>query len=198
MSARALQMATKYQVQTLLHLDDASCDIMFDGQPKPGCGEQFIAIHEGDWGAGSHGDADLEEVFGVSVTLTRRVTYAPQDQRGTEVLQKIVTGMNAVLRQLLVLLHRNWAMLTDLTNANSANAIINAEAGAARAGFYCPLSFTGASQVMEKGNDWFCAWDPDIREQHPAMPGLARSLFFGGAKRCQGITPQGASTYDLS
>src|SRR5262245_33459739 len=143
MSARALQLAAKYQVQTLLTLDDASCDLMFDGQPKPACGEQFIAIHEGEWAAGGHGDADLTEVFGLAVTLTRRVNYAPQDQRGTEVLQKITNGMNAILRRIVVLLHKNWIMLTDLTNSNAANAIINLESGGVRAGFCEPLVFSG-------------------------------------------------------
>lgn len=153
--------------------------IQLDGQPNPACGESFYAIHPGEW-RGDSADADLEELFGVSVTVTRRLGQAPLDRWGTDVWAKIVSGMDVICRKIVTAIHKNYAVL------NAANAILEGESPL-QGGFVEPLQFLNASALQQKGPDWFNAENLENSHRY-ANAGFAQTLSFGRARRVQDIT----------
>ena len=183
MSQRVLALACRDTIRTALGLgtEPLVCDVTFDGQPHPGCGEWFYAVHPGSW-QGQSEDADLEEIFGVSVTVTRRIGFAPKDRWGSEVWGKTLTGLDVKLRKIIVALHHSYPVL------NAADATLYAESNT-QWGFDEPLMFLGGTPPMPKGADWFSA--QDINAGKFANAGAAQTLTFGRAKRCQPIEAMG-------
>ena len=101
------------------------CEIMESGQPPQGCGNIFIAVHEGS----VRGTAvrNLDEKYGFMVTLTMRVSVPNPDHLGISLLASKLartTGkgqpsFNARIEQLRAFLHANWTVLAA-ANANIA------------------------------------------------------------------------------
>src|ERR1700722_15885650 len=56
------------------------CEVMFDGQPPPACGEVFVAIHEGEWANSATYDEGREDFIGIEITVTRRTGFVPYDR----------------------------------------------------------------------------------------------------------------------
>lgn len=153
---------------------NAVCEIMFDGQPPPSCGQLFVAVHEGDWT--SNFDEAREDDMGVEITVTRRVAYLPRD-RGYVALLDATDALHVEMDRIIAKIHDNENVRT------AAGTII----GNLASNFHRPLFFRGpAGKTIPQGPDWFSA-DPD----GPSPPtGVARTLRFGGATRTQRIEDQ--------
>lgn len=173
----ALAVRDKIRDTLTLGTDPAVCEVMFDGQPAPVCGEWFYAVHAGDW-RGDSADADLQELIGVNVTVTRRVAFAPNDRQGLDVWAKAKVGLDAVLRKIVVAIHHKYDVM------NAANVLMEADA-AGSWGFDEPLLFLNGGMPAPKGPPWFAAEDAGTGKF--ANAGMAQTLVFGRAKRVQPI-----------
>lgn len=176
MSQAALAQAVTTYLRTALMLDANSCEFGLDGQPPPACGETFVRVWPGRW-AGIDCEG-LGETFGVNVTVTRRVSFAPTDRVGTEAWLKVITGLEATLRTILVKMHLDVGGDAIL---NAANTIL----GASVNGFVEPLRFRDGGFPEPKGPDWFNAVNPEGGRW--ANAGLVQTLVFDGATRYQTI-----------
>ncbi len=159
-----------------------SVEVGLDGMPKPACGEWYVAVHPAGWVSNS-GDYDLDEYVGLSVTVTRRLGYAPQDRWGPEVWTK-TGGLEDTARRIIAVIHKKYPPM------NAANLLITAGDDK----FCEPLQFTGAAGVPQvKGADWFTAGIPDEQqtEQQWAQVGVALQLNFDKARRMQDANLQG-------
>lgn len=160
-----------------LGLPNAQCEVMFDGQPPPVCGELFVAVHPGEWSA-----EDIEgfnEVLGVNITVTVRVGKVPRDEMGLNALiGPAGKSLDGYLEQIRALLHLDsWADQV----LNKANTTIGASAN----GFVEPPRFRGCGLPEPKGPDWFSA---EYNGHGPTPPvGLAQTITLGGARRVQRI-----------
>lgn len=176
-----LLQAVRDHLRETLNLNESECEMTFDGQPFPIAGEQFIAVWPGDWAGNQSEDADLTEVYGAMVTVTRRLGYSPEDRWGPEVWAKANKGVEAVCRRVIVNLHgeqNNAAIL------NRANSLLPAPAdGGTYWGFSEKLVFRGGGRPEKKGASWFSARDKRTGRQ--ANVGIAQTLAFFGAKRVQ-------------
>lgn len=179
MSQRALLLAVRnvlrLQPPAGLGLANGQCEVMFDGQPPPNCGELFAAVHPGDWQAT---DVEgIDERYGFDITVTVRVGKVPRDEIGLNALVG-PTGksLDDWLEKIRALLHLDNQADQVLS---SANMIIGAGAN----GFVEPPRFRGASLPEPRGPEWFLA----EAHSHGPMPpvGLSQTLTFGGARRVQ-------------
>lgn len=87
---------------------------MADERPKPNCGDIFLAVHEG----ASRSDMKnaLNEYFGVTLSLTMRVTQVGMDRVGDQALAVKLArklGFNRRCEQLRAFGHQNWGILQD-------------------------------------------------------------------------------------
>ena len=153
----------------------SSVDVMFDGQPPPGCGEAFVAVHEGDWSNQATYDEGREDFIGVEITVTRRTAFAPQD-RAVIALCDAADALDQICDQVVAIVHGNYGIM------NNANTTL----GGSVNGFVRPLFFRNAGKSAPKGPDWFSA----SAEGHRVEVGVARTLSFGGAQRVQHIESQ--------
>lgn len=182
MSQRALAVATLSTIRTALSLatttgGQLTSDVMFDGQPAPGCGEWFYAVHAGEWRGDSGSGDHLSELIGINVTVTRRVGFAPQDRWGPEAWAKASTGLDEKLRTIVATVHKSYAIL------NAANTLIG---NTPKWGFDEPLMFLSGGKPEPKGPDWFSA--EEAQTGKVANAGIAQTLTFGGARRVHDMT----------
>ena len=147
------------------------CDVGIGPEPAPACGELFIRIYPGNWSViGKDEGADLDEVYGVNICVTRRLNYSPLDRTGTEVLIKATTGLEDVCALIRTYLHYNYTLM---------NAVNTALGGSVN-GFIEPLRFRDGGIPIVRGADWFSAEDE-------TLAGLSQTLIFGGARRLQTV-----------
>ncbi len=181
MSRRALLLATRDQLRTGLGLPTTKpllCEVMFDGEPPPGCGKTFYSVHRGPRDNSCR--HSLDETYAANVTITMRVNE-PYDRIGTDLMEKAATGMDLQADKVRSLIHMNYTLM------NAANAYILSDyvaAGGAGViyGFSEPLYFQGDGEPRIVGPDWFKA---DVTESTQAPIGIAQTLRFGGARRLQ-------------
>jgi hypothetical protein len=157
--------------------DKRSCLIMPDGQPPPGCGDVFVAVHPG----GTDGDMmnALDQYLGFSLTLTMRVKEPP-DRVGDQLLARNVArrvGFNARAHQLGIFLHMNWGVLQDANNVlvSLAGDVMTVE------GFCEPAQWASMEVPTLVGGEWFGA-SPDSEDV-----GLKAELQFERCRRLQAI-----------
>lgn len=166
--------------------DQATCDIMVDGEPAPRCGNYFASVHGGR--VSNDSVRNLDERYGFSVTLTMRVTV-PLDRAGSQqvalnmalVPEAQRRGFDAKMEQLRALLHANWRM-TVLTGQlpPSANDNLSAWATGTVYGFVEPATYRGPDGPPHLvGGEWF-AVEPDAEDI-----GIVQELRFDGARRMQ-------------
>lgn len=172
MSQRALLLAVRDRLKTVMNLGILECEVMPDGQPPAASGDLFIAVHEGEWR--NEPIEGMKELYGVEITVTRRAAKIAKDRLGPSLMVG-PTGesMDETMRQVINIVNMN-----DAIN-DAANAIINV-AGPAN-GFVETLRFSGADKTREVGPEWF-----DAAGKPSKVPvGLARTLHFGECRRYQ-------------
>lgn len=176
MSQAAMCMAVRDKLQTVFGLDADSCEVGFDGQPKPACGELYVAVHPLSW-SGISGDWDLGEEYGVGVTLTMRMGVAPKDRWGIAVWLLEEGGMEQRIRQTRAAIHHNQEVRI------AANAFLGEGGG----GFMLtPLQILRVDPPKVQGPSWFSA-DPPQSDKHVAECGVSQMLTFGKCQRVQSI-----------
>ena len=179
MSLRALLLAVSAKVKTVTGLDAANVGVQEDGQPPNFSGELYIAIHPGAFRNNDDaGETDLDEVYEVDVTVSRRAGYTPADRVGEELITKVTTGLYARVEAIRAGLHMQYDYIIG-AGADTANTII----GASDNGFVKPLKFRDCSRPQRKGAEWFGA-------EKGKPGGKILVLSFGGAQRVQIVTEQ--------
>lgn len=156
------------------------CELMDSGMPPEGCGNIFVAVHEG--AARATAVRNLDERYAFSVTLTMRVSVPNPDHVGISLLAskrvrtagKDSPSFNSRVEQLRAFLHANWTILA-LANTNLAAW----SPGLTVYGFCEPALFTGREIPQLVGGEWFGA-TPDASDV-----GLKCELRFDNARRMQ-------------
>lgn len=181
MSQRALLLAVRDVLRQAppqgLGLTALECEVMFDGEPPPSCGERFCAVHPGEWqGEDIEG---LKERYGVELTFTVRAGRQPKDRMGVNLLVGPAgKSLDDLLEAARALLHLDRFADQVITKAN-------ATIGSAASGFVEPPRFRNGGRPEPKGPDWFSA-ESDSPGLLPPV-GLAQTLTLGGAVRVQSI-----------
>lgn len=195
MSQRALLLAVRDRLCQppadggLGYRKGIECEVMFDGQPPVSMpGDFFVAVHPGEW-IGRDAEA-LDELYGVNITVTLRVTKFPQDRIGINALVGDPgQRLDRLLEAIRAKLHKDPGP-RSATNSNHypVLALANAIIGAGDNGFVEPLVFRGADPPQPRGPDWFLA-DVNVETRLPPI-GLSQTMRFGGARRLQVIEEQ--------
>ncbi len=171
MSIAALLIATRNWIRAELELDETECKVMPGPEPPASCGERFLSVYGRNW---RPGDFDLnrgiDEYYDIAVAVTFRSNWVPQDNRGEDLYIEQTEGLEAVLRELL-LIHQNIDIITAANNRiTGSNKIIE------------PLRWKGCDAVPTPvGAAWFKADDGD--ESGDPVSGLVMEINFGDARR---------------
>jgi len=173
MSQRALRLGTRDHLRTTFAWNSKECDCTGSrGMPPAAAGERFIAVHSGDWS--NQQKELLDEYFGVLVTVTVRLPRVPADRISQEVIDKAGVGLEALLEQIRAVVHSSYTLM-GLANGHIAGA------GTTVSGFVEPPIFLNGGTPEDKGPEWFQS------ESNQVIAGLAQTLTFGMARRCQSL-----------
>lgn len=177
MSQRAMALGVRDFLRLKLGCDRYVIDVRPPpGKPPAVAGEEFISIWEG--GYDNNTTESRSDYHRINVTVTRRITYAPEDRVSEDVIDKAVIGLDLVAGDIAALIHSGdqnayWIL-------NKANEYIRSVSGSDTVyGFTEPLRFLSATRAEEKHGDWFHG-DPSHRGV-----GRAITLYFGRALRLQ-------------
>jgi hypothetical protein len=160
-----------------LGLRRAECERMYDGQPPPAAGDFFASVwYDGQRGTTSQ-RTNLDEIFGVYVTLTVRFTLTPDRWvKHRDFLEKRANQVKALLakdaRDYRVV--RAAARLAGLRNPGSGDF-------GRPPGWTLGLVFMGFDALAPVGADWFSA------ESRDAHIGAYQRIRFGQAQRIQAV-----------
>jgi hypothetical protein len=204
MSISALALATRDYLRDNLTnfytgesgLIAQSCRVMPNHHPPAMCGDEFIAIYGSVYRPREVWiQTAIEEQFGLTIAITRRINLVPRDSRGE--IGYIIDpdqyadgwkSIDARSREIVGLLDKNYALL------RLAEALFDNENG-----FSEPLYWVGTDPApTEVSNEHFCAYHAGINNDNsnnvsglPGIPeaddvyGLLTHIRFDGAIRFQ-------------
>lgn len=192
MSMAALCIATRNLLRenlggfyTSKEMREANCRVMPDEKPAPNCGEEFISIYGSHHRPRAHHLLSaIEEEFGVTVAITRRVRVIPTDQRGEtgwihdrDPYYRYWKSLEARAREIVGLVDKNYQLLVNANKLFSANF-----------GFSEPLVWQGNDPApVELKADHFHSLGEEVpfgTEGDPTYGFLLR-VYFSGAIRYQ-------------
>lgn len=180
MSISALLRGGESRLRTVLSADEKTVGVrLAPGRPPPKMGQLYYAV---SWGGGrgdDHNPQSSDILHGLTVTLTARLGFAPNDRRGKVVsdpaglydLADAIAGKDVI--------HGNWATIT------AANALIPGTAeyvaihggSASVNGFTETLVLLGFGPEREESPEWVGATsESDV---------YAIDVRFGEARRVQ-------------
>lgn len=192
MSAAALSQAVRDTLIARIAINGAAltedtCEIGFTGQPKPASGQYYFAIHMASWAPGrvvGESDWDLTEDISVSVTVTLKLGDTPEDRYGIAVWVKQTTGLDALVRSVIAVIHQNQAVRA-LANTSPLYGL---SLDGVTAGFHTTTVLTGAQPPQFRDWKWFTAGLPKeaVLPEEMAQAGVSQTVTFK-ASRCQAI-----------
>ena len=154
----------------------ASIAICPDGGPAPREGEYAIALDEA--GVQSNDRENLDERYAIDVYVMRRMKLFPIDKQD-QIYLKQVTGLGAIERQVIGLIHGNQALRIA---ADELLGIMVEQESTTDTGsiFQMPLFYTGRGRTEFKDGTWGGA-APDKESW------AVRVLHFVGGDRVQAV-----------
>lgn len=176
MSLAAVCKAVRNTLQAEFNLNADSCEVGFDGQPKPSAGEKYFAVHPLGW-TGLPQDWDLGEEYQMAVTVTLRLGFAPRDRWGIAVWLAEDEGMETLIRQVITVIHHNQTLRLLAVNLQKAPGGGN---------ILTPLQFIRVDAPVMRDYDWFTAVAPENRNQTDQC-GVSQTIVFGKCQRVQSI-----------
>lgn len=173
MSLSALLQATRDHLRSKLDIAPKECDCQPDGQPQPMFGSRYIAVHPTAWTPGdTQIDHGLDELFGVTCTITIRTPPVARDRLMGEKFLKSLTGIEAAARAVAVAVHQNYDLMND------ANAKIGGDHKLIQ-----PLFWDG-TQVPSRMETGSWVWSDNATEMD-LIAALVLPVRFSNARRIQ-------------
>lgn len=172
-SETALLQALRDAIRQECGYQPEQCEVEFDALVPANCGEVYVAVIPGGWRPGPSTDGNggvLDELIDVDVEVVIRMAGVPRDRK-REVFLSTLGGLNNRLWQIVTTVgHFDYRVITAAKGYSAASS----------AGFIVPLKFGGMEQLPRSvSSDYFKA-----RAGEEAA-GLARKVFFRGARRLQ-------------
>lgn len=149
MERRALALAMRNLLRSLLSYQNHECETMLDGRPPPRCGPRFIAIHQG--ARRNEQEGSYEITVAISVTVSLRVN-GPWDKLGVKEINDATTGIEKLISDIIATVVKNQETLR--VNANTLY-------GSTYPGFVECLQYVTDGPIVPRSPGWFHGEDGD-------------------------------------
>lgn len=119
MSLAALLVGVRDELRSVLGIQAIQIGIQEDGQPPPGMGASlYISVHPLRWKPTTSREIiqGLDESYAIGVTITKRISYVPEDRKNEEVFLKSLVGFEKLSRRIMVAVHQNWDVIERANN----------------------------------------------------------------------------------
>lgn len=175
MSQRVLLLAVRDTLRDRVPLKAEECEVTGDEQPFPIVGDRFVGVHPGYWRQTGVG-LDLDEEYGISVTVSVRATKVASDRVGPQLLAKARGGLLELCEQVRAAIHMDSQESATAGVLPRANQMLGNQVN----GFEEPLIFQDGGRATKRGAAWFGG-------SGARLAGLSQTLLFGRARRIQTI-----------
>ncbi len=144
------------------------------GEPPPSCGLRYVSVWPGGTKFGTEPGkvTHVRETYDLGVTVSWRISHVPKDRVGRKAWFEAVTGLEALVRKVLLAIHGSETLIY---------AVANGKLGAGVNGFLELLA--GPANVSQQvvSGAWFGG------DQANTKAGLIVPMTFSGAKRLQAL-----------
>lgn len=132
-----------------------NCKGMPDGRPDPVSGDIFCSIHMGtSQGRIEHTDRSFEEVWGVDITITKRIKAIPQDRINTKVYLTHLTGLAPKMTRVKFAITNRWSAVQAINAAFPSDPVLDRFLDSIQA--ITPLqAMTRRPTVEFRNEEWF-------------------------------------------
>lgn len=172
----SLLLAVRDHLRANLSLDARDCEVMEDERPAPKIGKKyFYSVHPLEWTPGdlSPDTYVLDESFGVSVSVSCRISGSPRDMRMSSLYLRQTSGLAVRLRNVALKVDQNYVLLV-------AADVYFGTAGS----FIEPLNWIGSDHKPRVVEGKFFGADEKVLEA-----GLVMETRFTGARMIVATTP---------
>lgn len=178
MSLTALEQAVRDELRSGMKLAESICDTRLPpGEPPVWSGSEYFAVWGSDWSAGEYtaeSDDTFDEVFAVTITITKRIGDIPLDVLPGEVLHRTKLGLESTARKVIQTTIRGRFSICSRAQA----ILLDRQSTATIQGFVEPIRFLGVDPPSLVGPDWFGA-------EEGGDAGLIMNVRLGNARRIQ-------------
>lgn len=136
-------------------------------------GDKYVAVHGVSWYPQGDHDDGLHEEFALDCTITLRISGVPRDRIGDEAYIKLLVGIEALARQIMVEIDKNY------TAMNAASTLLVGWGQGSAGPLQVPLRWTGTEANPRLMDGSWAFAEPD------AAAFLVMSVHFGRAHRHQ-------------
>ncbi len=173
--------AVHLALKTSMGLDDTKCNIEFEDSIPATAGDLYIAIHPSGAAIGPRAlsSGQVFDVYeGCRVVAYQRCANVPRDRRRS-VFMTALTGINAILDQIIMTVDHNVGIIVAANNSIST-ALPGAQ------GFISPLRLLGIDRSARMVTGEVYGAHPEDVTKATAVAAICRGLDFGQARRLQG------------
>lgn len=176
MSEAVIISAVRDFLRSELSLSEVECEATPAGKPLPACGQRFVGIYVSNPAPREQIENAFNEDFSVTVVVTVRSGFSPEDRQGTDLLWD-ASGLSAICNTIKTGIHNNRYVLLGQMN----DLLALEYPGETVHGFIEPLEWVSSSDAPEPVDpDWFSAESAD---DSPA--GYRMYVTFGNLYRIQ-------------
>lgn len=171
MSIRALKLGVESRLRSALNANETTVGIQPNGQPPPAAGQHYVSIFGGGWQTVGNEPSGDDRAYSLSLCLTYKMAYAPQDRRGAQAALAGQEYLDDLADQV------TGYLLNDWTTMGLVNGFITG-AGSSTNGFCEAFQSASCGPIEEKGPDW--VWAEEAK--HPPSV-FCYTLTLRGARR---------------
>lgn len=153
--------------------------LMPDGRPAAGAGEWFVSVFPSSWTFPEIQDRKLEEEYGITCTVTKRISANPWTDVGATQYVSDSQSIVNIIRQIILAVHNNYTIMSNIQYEMADDYPIGTALKA--------QNVDPSPRVVD--GLWF--WTDDIEPSEYELRnryGLVMSVTFGGAIRVQDNT----------
>lgn len=183
--AAILTAIPKYLIARLDDWNVDNCKAMVDGQPEAIMGTLFASVHiEQMQTILKTTDGLHEELWTVSVTVTKKIEAVPSKQIPDSIYLKHLEGIAPIVSRIKHALHNRWTVTTAVNAEFTASPDEELDQFITERCFISPMyCITVSPKPKMQNEEWFHGHHGlPLRDRHDGPVGLSMSLTFGHFK----------------
>lgn len=177
-----LAVAVVNKITEHLETTDHYVRLMPSGKPHATMNDWFVAVYPSLWSFPGNQSGQLQEEYGITCTVTKRINANPHTNLGASIYVKDSQAIIKIVRQIILAIHNNYSLLSYIDDNMRED--------------YPVSTALHVSQVDPTPEvvDAFWFWTDDLDPSEfikKNMYGLTMSVTFSGAMRVQPTTTIG-------
>ena len=169
--------------------NDNNCKAMPNGRPDPAMQSIFAAVHITERQTVIKVDDGIhEELWGIGVTITKRIEAVPYDRITGSIYLTQLSGLSPVMQRVVYEIHNRWKVINAINAAIPFDPDLHVDAQS----FRTPLLLINRTpKISFEAEEWFHGTHSHIsRDAQDGFVGVSMTAYFGKMLKQTILTPE--------